>query len=436
MKKQIKGFLAVCTVMALMMTGVCSAYAGPKEGPKAKPEPPKPPHEMVKPHEVLKPDAGLKPHEIEQLVRQFSDVGDTHWAYIPINDLCKRGIIIGFADNSFRPNDIVTRSQFAVMLTKALGLNTNSSVQTFEDVPETNWDYKAVEAAKAYLTGYKSKDGDLLFYGSKSAVREDMAVALVKALDLPLISDDDKLEEVYDDFDRISENLRDFVFTAYSEKVMVGSKNKFNPQGSLTRAEAAALLSKVIEKMEKVVVEGETNGDKVTTDDKSSVATLSDLVYNNNTVEDFNKNKTEYVIEIANDDTIPTVKAEATDSDADVTITQAKDVPGTATVVVTAENGTKKTYKVRFVVKNASSDATLSFIKYDGTKVKNFDEDTTFYTVKLGDDDVPVVTATANDSNAEVTITQATDVPGYAKIVVLAEDGITKEIYYVKFIED
>jgi hypothetical protein len=437
LKKQIKGFLAACTVMALMMTGVCSTYAGPKDN---KPEPPKP-HEVAKPPapkppEPPKPDTGLKPHEIDQLIRQFSDVSTTHWAYIPITDLCKRGIIVGFADNTFKPNDIVTRSQFAVMLTKALGLNSNSSVQTFKDVPEDSWDYKAVEAAKAYLTGYKSKNGDLLFYGSKSAVREDMAVALVKALDLTLVSNDKKLASIYDDFDRISENLRDFVYTAYEENVMVGSKKKFNPQGSLTRAEAAALLSKIIERMEKVVVDGESSGEKVVTDDESSDATLCDLVYNNIAIEDFSKYKTEYVIELSADDEIPTVDAEATDSKADVSITQAKSIPGTATVVVTAENGAKRTYKVRFVVKNASSDATLSYIKYDGTKVKNFDEETTFYTVKLSDNDVPKVTAKANDSKAEVTITQAADVPGYAKIVVVAEDGTTKKIYYVKFIED
>jgi len=45
------------------------------------------------------------------------------------------------------------------------------------------------------------------FYGSKSAVREDMAVALVKALDLTVASDDE-LEEAFSDYDSISENLR------------------------------------------------------------------------------------------------------------------------------------------------------------------------------------------------------------------------------------
>ena len=333
LKKQIKGLVAFCTVMTFMLTSVCGIYAAPK----GKGQPKSPP----KQHQ----NANFKGKE-------FKDVGNGHWAYYAINDLCNRGIIIGYDDNSFKPNELVTRSQFAAMLTKTLGLTTKSTTQTFEDVPVTNWDYKAVEAAKTYLTGYKAKDGDMYFNGSTSAVREDMAVALVNALELPLVSDDDELEKAFRDYESISKNLRDFVYTAYVEEVMIGSKGKFNPQGCLTRAEAAALLAKAIEKMEKVVVDNENDDDKVPVDDEDSDATLSDLEYDGKNVEDFDEDKIYYTVELEDDDDIPTVTAKPSDSDAEITITQATDIPGSAKIIVTAEDGTKKAYKINFVVED------------------------------------------------------------------------------------
>nr|WP_010251055.1 S-layer homology domain-containing protein [Acetivibrio cellulolyticus] len=418
----IKGLLVLCTVMSIILTCMCSVYAAPR----GKEDKEKCEVEQLKHHKV--------PKALGQKDIKFIDLRDTHWAYIAISDLYDRGIIIGYSDNSFRPNEQVTRSQFAAMLVKTLGLDTESKTQTFKDVPKKAWDFKAVEAAKSYLTGYKKADGELYFYGNRNAVREDMAVALVKALELTVVSDDGKLEEIYDDYESISENLRDFVYTAYKEGIMFGADGKFNPQGSLTRAEAAALLEKVIEKTEKVVIGDTSDEDKVVLDEDSDV-TLSVLKYDGKNVEEFDEDYTYYVVELEDEDDIPTVTAKATDSDATVTITQATDIPGTAKVVVTAKDGeTTRVYKIRFLVEDASTDVTLKELKYDNKNVEGFDKDDTYYIVELeNDDDIPTVTATATDADATVIITQGDAIPGYAKIIVVAEDGVTRNVYYIKF---
>ncbi len=425
MIKKTKGLLALCMLVSVMLTSVCGVNAAPK--PK-KPGPG--PKDKIK-IEIHTNHKVPKPHKNANIT--FIDLSNSHWAYISVSDLCDRGIIVGYSDNSFRPNEQVTRSQFATMLAKTLSLETKSKTETFKDVPKKRWDFQAVEAAKAYLTGYKKSNGEMFFYGERSAVREDMAVALVKALELNVVSNDNKLEEIFDDYAKISENLRDFVYTAYEEGIMFGSNGEFNPQGSLTRAESAALLEKVIEKTEKVVIGDISDEDKVVVDNGSN-ATLSALKFDGETVEDFDKNDTYYVVKLENND-IPKVTAKATNSDATVEITQATDVPGYARVVVTSDDEeTTKTYTIRFLVEDANSDATLSSLKFDNVLVKDFDKDDTHYTVNVDDDeDIPTVTAVANDDEATVSITQATEIPGYAKIVVVAEDGVTKNIYYLKF---
>ena len=52
----------------------------------------------------------------------FSDTHQGYWSYDAIMALKKVGILAGYPDGTFRPDEKVTRAEFAAMLTKALGL--------------------------------------------------------------------------------------------------------------------------------------------------------------------------------------------------------------------------------------------------------------------------------------------------------------------------
>ncbi|MBR4276652.1 MAG: hypothetical protein IKQ32_06765 [Prevotella sp.] len=83
----------------------------------------------------------------------------------------------------------------------------------------------------------------------------------------------------------------------------------------------------------------------------------------------------------------------------------------------------------------ASTDATLSDLRVNGTTVDGFSASTTIYNVVLpvGTTSVPTVAATKNDSGASVSITQASSTSGTASVVVTAEDGTTQKTYVVNF---
>ncbi|MCK4500115.1 lamin tail domain-containing protein, partial [Candidatus Babeliales bacterium] len=176
-------------------------------------------------------------------------------------------------------------------------------------------------------------------------------------------------------------------------------------------------------------------------------ATLSDLTVDGTTVTGFDAATLDYNVELPYGTTVePVVAATTTDANANTDITQATDVEGdlaarTATVVVTAEDGTTtKTYTVVFSIE-PNDDATLSDLTVDnGTLVPAFDAATYAYTVELpfGTTVEPVVAATKNDPNANDVITQATNVEGdlaarTATVVVTAEDGTTELTYDVIF---
>ncbi|MGI9594472.1 MAG: cadherin-like beta sandwich domain-containing protein, partial [Patiriisocius sp.] len=83
----------------------------------------------------------------------------------------------------------------------------------------------------------------------------------------------------------------------------------------------------------------------------------------------------------------------------------------------------------------AGSDATLSDIQVDSASIAGFSSITTSYTYAVpSGSSVPQITAaTATDSNAQTSITQATSIPGDATIIVTAQDGTTTQTYTVSY---
>jgi hypothetical protein len=194
----------------------------------------------------------------------FDDVANDSWYYEGVMTMAEYGVITGYPDGTFRPQNEVSREEFAVMMVRALQLGKSGSDSSFEDVDDDYWAVPYIEAAKKYLTGYKTNTG-ISFKPKYDAVREDMAVALVKALNYNVNNANLKVLNKFEDKELISENLKAYVAMAYEKRLIKGSQEEdglyFNPTKTLTRAEAAVLLLAVIreEKItfdeEKVVIE-------------------------------------------------------------------------------------------------------------------------------------------------------------------------------------
>lgn len=187
---------------------------------------------------------------------QFKDIEKDFWALPAIQKMLDLGIIKGFDDDTFRPNALVTRAEFAKIMVLALKLEVPKVKDSeFVDVSDNFWALPYIEAARNYLTGYQATNG-IKFKPNQAAVREDMAVALVMALKLPLTNLDPL--NGFADVDQISPELKPYVATAIANGIMKGSekegKKYFAPQGELTRAEAAQLIANVLTGIEKKIL--------------------------------------------------------------------------------------------------------------------------------------------------------------------------------------
>ena len=71
-----------------------------------------------------------------------------HWAEKVITQWQEKGLISGYEDGTFKPDNSVTRAEFVIMLNKALGFTQKGNV-TFSDVSANAWYYDAVAIAVA-----------------------------------------------------------------------------------------------------------------------------------------------------------------------------------------------------------------------------------------------------------------------------------------------
>ena len=217
----------------------------------------------------------------------FKDVKPGHWAYEAIMWMLDRNIIDGVGGNRFDPNGTVTRAQFAKMMVNTLDLKEYApQTPSFLDVKKNSWEYPYVESAKPYLTGFRTSTGDY-FKPSLPAVREDMAVALVNAMGYQNEKVDESILDQFEDKHQISPNLRKHVALSVKYGLIKGTTDKgrllFDPQGNLTRAQAAVLLRRAFEQQEEKVTYDE---EKVTYDENTGYAyerPIIELKMENNT---------------------------------------------------------------------------------------------------------------------------------------------------------
>ncbi|WP_339251838.1 S-layer homology domain-containing protein [Sporosarcina sp. FSL W8-0480] len=111
----------------------------------------------------------------------FTDVKTTYEFYEPINYLASQGIILG-KDGKFNPDGVVTRAEAAVMIARALKLPTENRATIFTDVGKSSFASGAIQSAtdKGIIKGFT----DGTFKPEEIVTRGEMAIFLTRAFEL------------------------------------------------------------------------------------------------------------------------------------------------------------------------------------------------------------------------------------------------------------
>jgi hypothetical protein len=178
----------------------------------------------------------------------FADISE-HWGEQYITILAARNIINGTAPNIFAPNNNVTRAEFVKMLVNAIdGLDTGNTLPAgFNDVIGGQWysDFIYWAADKKVVSGYQ--DGS--FGINKNISRQEMAVIIDRFAGVMTIDLAPTMKKTaFADDSKIAPYAKDAVYKMQQAGIIGGKgSNTFDPLGNATRAEAAKMISVLIE---------------------------------------------------------------------------------------------------------------------------------------------------------------------------------------------
>lgn len=186
--------------------------------------------------------------------RTFADI-QGHWAQAAIERMAARQIADGMTESDFAPEAVLTRAQFAALLTRSLRIPAGTSELPFRDVPQEAWYRDAV--SRALAARLISGVSDTEFAPEQPITREQMAVMLMNAYAYASKAAGSAQPAVtapasFKDGAAISGWAQEAVQEAYARGLLEGNPDgTFGPRSQATRAQAITVLNRLLDRLDK-----------------------------------------------------------------------------------------------------------------------------------------------------------------------------------------
>ncbi len=184
----------------------------------------------------------------EEIVVQmpFDDVRN-HWAEAEILSLYKDGIVAGVSENAFEPERVITRAEFFKLIVKALSIRIEQNIGDYQDLSNKDWYsdilYTCIKrglVAPETISGKKVRPNEPI-------TREEMADAVIRAFTYSQKVISEEYPVSVSDTEEVSEWAKDSVLRILKSGIMLGDDTgKFNPEGATKRAEATAVITRML----------------------------------------------------------------------------------------------------------------------------------------------------------------------------------------------
>ncbi|WP_158560769.1 NEAT domain-containing protein [Paenibacillus contaminans] len=191
---------------------------------------------------VLSAASGSSEGSGEAAQPTFRDIQE-HWAKTAIEEAVKHGIVQGYEDHTFKPDNQITRAQAAVIFANALKLNQAVEIPNASDEADIPG-YAAAAVKQVRAAGLMSGYDDGAFRPNASLNRAELAVIIAKAKGLKVT---DGAVPSFSDAGSIPVWAQPSVAAAVEAGLISGrSEHTFAPADIATRAEIVTLVIKLL----------------------------------------------------------------------------------------------------------------------------------------------------------------------------------------------
>ncbi|WP_438448431.1 S-layer homology domain-containing protein [Gorillibacterium sp. sgz5001074] len=177
----------------------------------------------------------------------FDDLGGYEWARMQIESLAASGIIKGTSAAAFSPGEAITRADFMCLLVRALQLHAEPDGQ-FDDVEPS--DYYDREVGIARKLGIAQGIGDNRFDPGGRISRQDMIVLATRAMKKAGRMLDEPASDLggFRDSEEVAAYAVNALGQMHKAGIIQGHNGMIKPNDTATRAEAAVILYRLLNK--------------------------------------------------------------------------------------------------------------------------------------------------------------------------------------------
>ena len=177
----------------------------------------------------------------------FSDVKEKNWFYDSVKFVYDEGIINGYTDGTFKPKENLTRAEFVTILGRLAGA-TSTTRDTFTDTKKNTWysEYIGWAVENGIITGFP----DNTFRPNDKITREQIAAAISRYIEAEGINMPRRstAPDSFADEGKISKWAKEYMEVLRRAGIFNGDQNEnCNPQVNISRAEAATVIVNLIE---------------------------------------------------------------------------------------------------------------------------------------------------------------------------------------------
>ncbi|MGD1854259.1 MAG: S-layer homology domain-containing protein [Leptolyngbyaceae cyanobacterium] len=206
------------------------------------PVPPQQSAQPAQPNTAAAPTTVQAPLEASREALTFQDVPDDYWAKPYIDALSERLVIDGLSEDTFAPDQPVTRAQLASAIAQAFPVEGQEDAIAFSDVGADYWALEAID--KAVQRGFMNGFPDGTFQPGLPIPRAQVLTALVTGINSADPDDAQAVVSRYDDAAAIPNWAVGKMAAATQSNIVVNYPNldSLNPNQPATRAEIAAMI--------------------------------------------------------------------------------------------------------------------------------------------------------------------------------------------------
>ncbi len=185
------------------------------------------------------------------LKTSFSDVNRKNWYYNTVMELNEKGIISGYGDNTFRPNENITFGEF-------LKLAINST--TGKDFKSSDGEHWAVGVYKEAI--FRGVIDSTNFRPTREVfdspiTREEMtyiSIGVNENIQKESALNTSNIKLNIDDMNDISEKNKISVKQAFQKGLINGKNGSFQPKSNASRAEASTIIIRLLNKSKRIQI--------------------------------------------------------------------------------------------------------------------------------------------------------------------------------------